>query len=228
MNIKKITEEFRQFDEQLGELGTAISIFGGARWKPESKWYQEAYKTANLLGKNGYSIITGGGPGVMEAANKGAAEADAESVGLVITLPFEAVDNDYIDRRWNVKFDYFFPRKVAFVTNSAAFVVMPGGAGTLDEFYEVITLIQCGKIKKRPVILYGEEFWKGQIDFIYHMIDSGTMSAKDRGLFKVANTPEEVLAIINHDAVPNEEAKKPLIQIGSEGVYDEERSLIIK
>lgn len=220
MNVKKITQEFLKFDEQLGELGTAISIFGGARWKPDSKWYQAAYKTANLLGENGYSIITGGGPGVMEAANKGAHDADAGSVGLVISLPFEATDNDYIDRRWNVKFDYFFPRKVAFVTNSAAFVVMPGGAGTLDEFYEVLTLVQCGKIKKRPIILYGEEFWKGQIDFIYHMIEEGTMSAKDRGLFKVANTPEEVLAIINSDSIPNEVIKRPQAHIGSEGFYN--------
>ena len=145
------------------------------------------------------SVITGGGPGIMEAANLGAKDANSNSVGLVISLPFEAVDNDYIDDEYNLKFNYFFPRKVAFVSNSDGYVIMPGGLGTLDELFEVLTLMQCKKIPKAPIVLFGKDFWRPMTDMLAHMAVQGTCSPHDLMLMNITDDPDEVVRILRND-----------------------------
>ena len=162
----KIMSEFVYGYERLSEIGPCVSIFGSARTKPGEKYYELAVKVANKIVDQGYGIITGGGPGIMEAGNKGANLGGGTSVGLNIDLPFEQHDNPYIDSNKSLDFDYFFVRKVMFVKYSQGFVVMPGGFGTLDELFEAITLIQTGKIDKFPIILVGSEFWSGLMDWI--------------------------------------------------------------
>lgn len=198
MKIDKMFEEFKEFNDRLNlkDLGPAVSIFGGARIKPDNEYYKAAMEIGYKLGTNGYSIITGGGPGIMEAGNKGAQAADSNSVGLVISLPFEAVDNPHIDGQWNVKFEYFFPRKVAFVSNSDAFVVMPGGVGTLDELFEVLTLIQCKKIKRVPIVLYGKDFWTPMLNMLVNMAIAGTISYTDLDLLTITDNVDEVVNTI--------------------------------
>ena len=160
--VLRIQSEFVQGFDSLGDLGPAVTIFGSARTKPGEAQYEAAVATARLLGEAGFGIITGGGPGIMEAGNKGASEADVESVGLNIELPFEQHVNPYCTQ--TIDFHYFFVRKTMLVRYAQAFVIFPGGFGTLDELMEALTLIQTGKIHNFPVILVGREFWGGLVE----------------------------------------------------------------
>src|SRR5215467_12665796 len=200
--IFRIMAEFVEGFETLSKIPPAVAIFGSARAVPGSPAYQTAESVASLLSHNGYSIITGGGPGVMEAANKGAAEAGGTSVGLNIELPLEQKPNIYANKLLN--FRYFFVRKVMFVKYSIAFVILPGGFGTLDELFEAITLIQTRKIKPFPVILVGRDYWKGLLDWIGDMLIREKMiGIEDLDIIKTADTPEEVLHWVQDSRVRN-------------------------
>lgn len=195
----KVLAEFVDGFETLNKIGPCISIFGSARTKPDEKNYKLATAIASRLTEEGYGIITGGGPGIMEAANKGAYLKGGLSVGLNINLPFEQNHNPYIDPDKNLDHRYFFVRKVMFVKYAQAFVVMPGGFGTMDELFEVLTLIQTHKITPVPVVLFGTEFWGGLKSWIEQtMLDKfKTISAKDMDLIPVTDDIEEVVQIIN-------------------------------
>lgn len=195
----KIMGEFVQGYERMSEIGPCVSIFGSARLKPDHKYYKLAVSIAQKIVDHGYGVITGGGPGIMEAGNKGAHLGGGTSVGLNIELPFEQHDNPYIDRDKNLNFDYFFVRKVMFVKYSQGFVVMPGGLGTLDELFEAFTLIQTKKIDKFPIILVGREYWSGLIDWIKDTMveQNATVSREDLDLIDLVDTEEEVLAILD-------------------------------
>ncbi len=196
-SIFKIMGEFVDGYDKMFKVGPCISIFGSARLKPESKYYQMAVDLSAKLTDMGFGIITGGGPGIMEAANKGAKEAKGKSVGLCIDLPFEEKANQYVDPKHLITFNYFFARKVMFVKYAQSFVVFPGGFGTLDELFESLTLIQTHKISRFPVILVGKDFWGGMIDWIRdQLIANGTISENDLNLFKVTDDLDEVLHII--------------------------------
>jgi len=194
----KIISEFVDGFEKMARIGPCVTIFGSARMTSENAYYKLATKIGEQLSLNGYGVITGGGPGVMEAGNKGAKMGGAPSVGLNIDLPFEASSNAYIDQDKNIDFDYFFVRKVMFVKYSQAFVVMPGGMGTLDELFEALTLIQTQKIDKFPIILVGTDFWSGLIKWIKQtLLKEETISEKDLELISVVDSPSEVLEIID-------------------------------
>ena len=197
--IFKIMGEFVNGFEKMSRIGPCVSIFGSARTKPDNKYYKLAIDVAEKIADNGYGVITGGGPGIMEAGNRGAHLAGGTSVGLNIDLPFEQHDNPYIDSDKSLDFDYFFVRKVMFVKYSQGFVVMPGGFGTLDELFEAITLIQTHKIQKFPIILVGTEFWGGLMDWVKTtLLDSfGNISAKDMDLIHLVDTPDEVIDVLN-------------------------------
>ena len=197
--IFKIMGEFVSGYEKLSQIGPCVSIFGSARTKPDMKYYKLTEEVAKKIVDHGYGIITGGGPGIMEAGNKGAHLAGGTSVGLNIELPFEQHDNPYIDNDKSLDFDYFFVRKVMFVKYSQGFVVMPGGFGTLDELFEAITLIQTHKIDKFPIILVGSEFWNGLVDWIKTtLLDTfKNISTPDMDLVQVVDTPEEVIEILD-------------------------------
>lgn len=197
--IFKIMGEFVNGYEKLSQIGPCVSIFGSARTKPDMKYYKLAERVAKKIVDHGYGVITGGGPGIMEAGNKGAHLAGGTSVGLNIDLPFEQHDNPYIDNDKSLDFDYFFVRKVMFVKYSQGFVVMPGGFGTLDELFEAITLIQTHKIDKFPIILVGSEFWGGLVDWIKTtLLDSfNNISAADIDLVQVVDTEDEVIEILD-------------------------------
>ncbi len=197
--IFKIMSEFVNGYEKMGRIGPCVSIFGSARTKAEDKYYQLAEEIAFKISRAGYGIITGGGPGIMEAGNKGAYLGKGVSVGLNIELPFEQQFNPYIDNDKNLEFDYFFVRKVMFVKYAQAFVVMPGGFGTLDELFEAITLIQTKKIAKFPIILVGTEFWKGLIDWIQQVLleKYANISPEDMHLIKLVDTADEVVDILD-------------------------------
>ena len=197
--IFKIMGEFVNGYEKLSQIGPCVSIFGSARTKPDNSYYKLTEDVAKKIVDHGYGIITGGGPGVMEAGNKGAHLAGGTSVGLNIHLPFEQHDNPYIDGDKNINFDYFFVRKVMFVKYSQGFVVMPGGFGTLDELFEAITLIQTNKIDKFPIILVGRDFWGGLIDWIRAtLLDSfQNISAGDIDIVQVVDTADEVIEILD-------------------------------
>lgn len=197
--IFKIMGEFVNGYEKLSQIGPCVSIFGSARTKPDHKYYKLTEEVAKKIVEHGYGIITGGGPGVMEAGNKGAHLAEGTSVGLNIHLPFEQHDNPYIDSDKNINFDYFFVRKVMFVKYSQGFVVMPGGFGTLDELFEAITLIQTHKIDKFPIILVGKEFWGGLIEWVQTTLRDNfqNISAGDIDLVQVVDTAEEVIEILD-------------------------------
>ncbi|ARN77816.1 Rossman fold protein, TIGR00730 family [Nonlabens spongiae] len=195
----KILSEFVMGYERMSRIGPCVSIFGSARLKPENKYYELACEIASKIVENGYGVITGGGPGIMEAGNKGAHLAGGTSVGLNIALPFEQHDNPYIDSDKSLDFDYFFARKVMFVKYSQGFIVMPGGFGTLDELFEAITLIQTKKIAKFPIILVGTEFWSGLMDWIKSTLDKKffTISPEDIDLLHLVDTSDEAVEIIN-------------------------------
>jgi len=193
--VFRIMSEFVEGFEILSQIGKAVSIFGSSRSKPGTRYYKLAEETAYLLAKEGYAIITGGGPGIMEASNKGAKRAAGHSIGLNIQIPTEQKANDYIDTL--LDFRYFFVRKVMFVKYAKAFVIMPGGFGTLDEFYEAINLIQTRRIKKFPVVLFGREYWQGMTEWLKEtVLKNGNISKEDIELFKIADTPREVVQII--------------------------------
>ncbi len=197
--IFKIMGEFVNGFERMSSIGPCVSIFGSARTQPDDEHYKMAVKIAEKITLNGYGVITGGGPGIMEAGNKGAHLAGGTSVGLNIDLPFEQHDNPYIDGDKSLDFDYFFVRKVMFVKYSQGFVVMPGGFGTLDELFEAITLIQTHKIDKFPIILVGTSFWTGLIDWIKTTLlqQNGNISAKDLDLIHIVDNEDQVLDILN-------------------------------
>ena len=199
-SIFKIMGEFVNGYEKMSQIGPSISIFGSARTKNNHKYYLLAKEIASSIVENGYGVITGGGPGIMEAANKGAKEANGKSIGLCIELPFEKKESDniYIDHDKKIDFDYFFVRKVMFMKYAQGFVVMPGGFGTLDELFEAITLIQTTKIEKFPIILVGSTFWSGLIDWIKEtlMENNKTVSNDDMYIFHIVDEKEEVIKIL--------------------------------
>jgi len=208
--IFKIMSEFVEGYERMSKIGPCVSIFGSARTKPDNKYYQNAVDIADRLAKLGYGVITGGGPGNMEAGNKGAFDAGGKSVGLNIDLPFEQNHNPYIDAAHNLEFDYFFVRKVIFVKYSQAFVIMPGGLGTLDEMFEALTLIQTKKINKRPVVLFGKSYWTGLIKWIKEVMleEENNISPQDLDLFIIADSTDEAVQYIDdfyksHELTPN-------------------------
>jgi uncharacterized protein (TIGR00730 family) len=190
-----IISEFVEASEKLAEIRPAVSIFGSARTKPDHPYYKKTVDLARLLSDAGFSVISGGGPGIMEAANKGAFDGASPSVGLNILLPHEQTGNPY--QNVSVTFRHFFPRKVAFAKYAAAFVGMPGGLGTLDELTEVLTLIQTGKARRIPVILMESKFWEGMLDwFKTTLVTEGVISAKDLDLIQVIDEPEKVVEAI--------------------------------
>jgi uncharacterized protein (TIGR00730 family) len=207
--IFKIMGEFVNGYEKLSEIGPCVSIFGSARTPEDHPDYQLTIEISKQLSEAGYGVITGGGPGIMEAGNRGASLAGGTSVGLNIDLPFEKQNNPYIDEEKSLNFDYFFVRKVMFVKYSQGFVVMPGGFGTLDELFEAMTLIQTEKIAQFPIVLVGTEFWGGLFDWIRNtMLTAGNISEKDLNLIRLVDTPEEVIGIIDafyrgHMLTPN-------------------------
>ena len=195
----KVISEFVDSFEVMNNIGPCVSIFGSARTKPNQKYYKLAVKIAKRMTEEGYGVITGGGPGIMEAGNKGAAEAGGLSVGLNIDLPFEQSHNPYINDDMNINHRYFFVRKVMFVKYAQAFVVMPGGFGTMDELFEVLTLIQTKKITPVPIVLVGTNFWSGMKEWITNVMleQAQNISAKDLDLIPITDDPDEVLKIIN-------------------------------
>ena len=197
--IFKIMSEFVDGYDTLSKIGPCVSIFGSARTREENPYYQLAEEIALKLTQNGYGVITGGGPGIMEAANKGAKNGGGKSVGLNIELPFEQSANLYIDHDKLINFDYFFVRKVMFVKYAQGFIVLPGGVGTLDELFEAITLIQTKKIGKFPIVLVGKSFWRGLIEWIKQVMlkKEKNISPEDLNLFSVVETADEALNIIN-------------------------------
>ncbi|MDA7802988.1 TIGR00730 family Rossman fold protein [Crocinitomix sp.] len=195
--IFKIMAEFVEGYEKMARIGPCISVFGSARTKPENPYYQKAVETSKLLVESGYGVITGGGPGIMEAGNKGAAQGNGKSVGLNIVLPFEQTSNQYVNHP--VDFDYFFVRKVMFVKYTQGFITFPGGFGTLDELFEALTLMQTKKIDRKPVVLFGKKYWSGLVDWIEEaMLNSeGNISLKDMDLIMITDDPKEAVKHIN-------------------------------
>ncbi|MGD9366940.1 MAG: TIGR00730 family Rossman fold protein [Desulfobacteraceae bacterium] len=191
----KILGEFVEGVEALHEVGPAVSIFGSARTKPGDPVYQQARQIAAAFAREGFAVITGGGGGVMEAANKGATEAGGNSVGLNIKLPFEQKPNEFANVQ--VEFNYFFIRKVMFMKYAAAYIGLPGGFGTLDEIFEVMTLIQTRRIKPFPVILVGSAYWNGLLDWIRaRLLDGGMISPGDPDIVQVIDDPDEVVGVV--------------------------------
>ncbi len=197
--IFKIMSEFVDGFEKMAKIGPCVSIFGSARTKPDNKYYQMAEDIASKLVGEGYGVISGGGPGIMEAANKGAQKGGGKSVGLNIELPFEQKHNDYIDQDKNITFNYFFVRKTIFLKYSQGFIGMPGGFGTLDELFEALTLVQTNKIAKFPVVLVGSSYWKGLMDWINDtmLLEERNINAEDLKLFRIVDTAEEAVGHIN-------------------------------
>jgi uncharacterized protein (TIGR00730 family) len=197
--IFKIMGEFVNGFERMSKIGPCVSIFGSARTRPGHKYYDLAVEVAQKIVEHGYGVITGGGPGIMEAGNKGAHLGGGTSVGLNIDLPFEQHDNPYIDSDKSLDFDYFFVRKVMFVKYSQGFVVMPGGFGTLDELFEAITLIQTKKIDTFPIILVGSDFWGGLWEWVKTtMLEAGNISPEDLKLVHLVDSADEVIEILNN------------------------------
>ena len=195
--IFRIMGEFVEGFEGMSEIGSAVSIFGSARTESDDPMYQRCTETARLLGEAGFGIITGGGPGMMEAANKGAKEAGARSVGCNIELPFEQYSNDYIDV--SIDFRYFFVRKIMFVKYAEAFVIFPGGFGTMDELFEALTLIQTHKVRNFPVVLFGSEYWSGLMEWMRAtMAVEGKIASSDLDLMLVTDSPEQARDHIVH------------------------------
>ncbi|HWM37145.1 MAG TPA: TIGR00730 family Rossman fold protein [Streptomyces sp.] len=197
--VMRIQSEFVEGFGALAELGPAISVFGSARTPPDSPEYEAGVRIGRALTEAGFAVITGGGPGAMEAANKGALEAGGTSVGLGIELPFEQGLNQYVDI--GVNFRYFFVRKTMFVKYAQGFVVLPGGLGTLDELFEAMTLVQTRKVTRFPIVLFGSEYWQGLIDWLHKsVVAQGKASARDVDLFHVTDDIEEAVAVVTKEA----------------------------
>jgi uncharacterized protein (TIGR00730 family) len=208
--IFKIMSEFVEGYERMAKIGPCISVFGSARTQPDNRYYKLGTEIGEKLAKAGFGVITGGGPGIMEAGNKGARQGGGRSVGLNIDLPFEQNYNPYIDPEHNLEFNYFFVRKVIFVKYSQGFVILPGGFGTLDELFEAVTLIQTKKINKRPVVLLGHEYWDGLVDWVKRIMleKEHNISESDLSYLKVVDTADEAVKYIEdfyktHDLTPN-------------------------
>jgi len=194
--VFRIMAELVEGFEALNKIGPAVTIFGSARVQPGSLNYNKCLKVSERLAREGFAIISGGGPGIMEAANKGAQNADGTSVGLNIELPSEQMPNTYLDVK--VEFRYFFIRKLMFVKYAVAYVIFPGGLGTMDELFEALTLIQTRKIRSFPVVLVGKDYWEGLVDWLRNtVLESGAISREDIDLMHIVDEPEEVCAIIN-------------------------------
>ena len=192
--LKRINDEFEGAFKALYDIGPAVTVFGSARFKPGQPYYELARAVGSELARAGFATLTGGGPGIMEAANRGAHEAGGASIGLNIILPHEQCSNPYVDRSF--EFRYFFTRKVCLVKYSCAFVVMPGGLGTLDELFEAATLIQCRKIGPFPLILVGAKFWKGLQNWGRFMMDEGVFTRGEIGFGRVTGSPREAVDLI--------------------------------
>ena len=193
--VLRIMGEFVSGFDELADVGEAVTIFGSARTQPTDPVFDEVVRTARLLGEQGYTVVTGAGGGVMEAANKGAREAGALSIGLNIELPHEQHANPYLDRV--VNFRYFFVRKTMLVKYSEAFIVFPGGFGTLDEMFEALTLIQTGKVLNMPVVLYGRAYWSGLVDWLRNtLLAEGKISPEDLDIFKIVDDPQEIVDLV--------------------------------
>ena len=197
--IFKIMGEFVEGFERLSRIGPCVSIFGSARTETNNQYYTIAEELAFQLTKNKFGVITGGGPGIMEAGNKGAKRGGGKSVGLNIVLPFEQMPNSYIDNDKIINFDYFFVRKVMFIKYAQGFIVLPGGFGTLDEMFEALTLIQTKKSGKFPVILIGKSFWSGLLNWIKDVLlkEENNISEEDMDLIKIVDKPGEAVHLIN-------------------------------
>ena len=197
-SIFKILSEFVHGFEKLSKIGPCVSIFGSARTKPENKYFKLAEEIAYRLVKHGYGVITGGGPGIMEAGNMGAKKGEGKSVGVNIDLPFEQTPNLFIDPDKIINFEHFFVRKVMFVKYAQGFIVLPGGFGTLDELFEAITLIQTEKIGEFPIVLVGSHYWDGLINWLKEsVLEEENIKEKDLELFKVVDTAEQAVEIID-------------------------------
>ena len=191
--VLRIMGEFVEGFDTLSDVGNAVTIFGSARTPSDDPYYEKTIETARLLAKQGFAIITGGGPGIMEAGNRGAQEGNGLSIGCNIELPFEQGTNPYVER--SVNFRYFFVRKMMFVKYSTGFIVFPGGFGTMDELFEALTLIQTGKVKNFPVILFGKAYWHGMVEWLKdRVVGEGKISASDLDLFHLTDHPAEAVA----------------------------------
>lgn len=196
--IFRIMSEFVEGFEELSNVKRAVSIFGSARMSKDTPYYKAVMKISELLSKKGFSIITGGGPGIMEAANRGAQKGKGISIGLNIEIPREQAPNKYLDKR--LDFRYFFARKVMFVKYSVGYVITPGGFGTMDELFEALTLMQTGKIRRFPIVLFGKDYWDGLIKWMKEtLIPAGTIDKGDMELFTVTDDPAEVVRIIEEN-----------------------------
>lgn len=210
--VFQVMAEFVEGYERLVHIPPSVSIFGSARTQPGNHWYKLAYETAKVISNAGYSVVTGGGQGIMEAANKGAKEGPSFSVGLNIVLPHEEMSNDYQDI--SLRFRHFFTRKVMFVKYASAYVVMPGGFGTLDELAEILALVQTGKTRKIPIILVGKPFWKDLLAWFSNtLVEEGVINAEDLNLYTIVDTPQEVLDALqafykDHNIFPSEKERE--------------------
>lgn len=193
--VFRIMGEFVEGIDELSRIGPAISVFGSARTKPGDPMYAKAETVGRLLVEAGFAVITGGGPGIMEAANKGATEADGESIGLNIELPFEQGMNPWV--RTPVEFRYFFVRKTMFVKYAEGFIIFPGGFGTMDELFEAATLVQTGKIRNFPLVLIGSDYWRGLLDWLRHTMNgNGNILERDLDLLRLTDSPQEAVDIV--------------------------------
>ena len=192
--LLRISAEFLRGFRRLHFVGPCVTVFGSARFKEDNRWYQLARETSGLLARCGFTVMTGGGPGIMEAANRGAKEAGGRSIAATIQLPHEQYSNPYLDLE--IPFHYFFVRKVMLVKYSYAFIVMPGGFGTMDELWEIATLVQTRKVRHFPIVLMGREYWEPMIEFLKdRMVTEGTISPDDIDLLKITDDPEEAARI---------------------------------
>ncbi len=213
--VLKIMSEFVKGFDELAHLGPAVTFFGSSRSKESDKYYKLAYETAFMLGSKGYTIITGGGPGIMEAANRGAYDSGAVSVGLNIEIPTEQEANKF--QNISLQFDYFFVRKVMLIKYSLAYIIFPGGFGTFDELFEALTLIQTGKSHRFPVILFGSEYWQPLIDYMNNiMVKFGTIDPEDVNIMTITDEPKEVMKIIHERS---KEKYKYLKEFGAENDF---------
>ena len=198
--LKRIMAEFENGFRSLHKLGPAVTVFGSARFKPDHPYYELGRQVGRKLSEAGFTVITGGGPGAMEAANRGAHEAGGPSYGLNIVLPHEQKPNPFVDE--TVDFHYFFVRKVMLVKYSCAYIVLPGGLGTLDELFEAATLLQCGKIGPFPLVLVGRAFWQGMRDFLLFMVRQGVFGAEEVGFARITDSADEAVELVMRSLPP--------------------------